>query len=128
MMIEGSGSGRPKNMWIRWIRIWIRNTAGQNRFTWKTPSRVAFVPLQEPLAVLPCSSNPDNLAAASEMVRKVGRGGGRGGFWISDPGSRIPDPGSRISDLGSRIWDLGFLIRDLQIRKLFHWHYVFTQT
>jgi hypothetical protein len=21
MMIEGSGSGRPKNMWIRWIRI-----------------------------------------------------------------------------------------------------------
>ncbi len=24
-MIEGSGSGRPKNMWIRWI--WIRNTA-----------------------------------------------------------------------------------------------------
>ncbi len=25
MMIEGSGSGRPKNMWIRWIRI--RNTS-----------------------------------------------------------------------------------------------------
>ncbi len=27
-MIEGSGSGswRPKNMWIRWIRIRIRNT------------------------------------------------------------------------------------------------------
>jgi len=24
MMIEGSGSWRPKNMWIRWIRI--RNT------------------------------------------------------------------------------------------------------
>jgi len=24
MMIEGSGSARPKNMWIRWIRI--RNT------------------------------------------------------------------------------------------------------
>jgi hypothetical protein len=24
MMIEGSGSGRPKNMWIRWFRI--RNT------------------------------------------------------------------------------------------------------
>ncbi len=23
----GSGSGRPKNMWIRWIRIRIRNTA-----------------------------------------------------------------------------------------------------
>ncbi len=31
MTIEGSGSGKPKNMWIRWIqiriRIWIRNTA-----------------------------------------------------------------------------------------------------
>ncbi len=31
LMIEGSGSGygsgRPKNMWIRWIRIRIRNTA-----------------------------------------------------------------------------------------------------
>jgi hypothetical protein len=28
-MIEGSGSGRPKNTWIRWIRIriLIRNTA-----------------------------------------------------------------------------------------------------
>jgi hypothetical protein len=24
MMIEGSGSGRPKNTWIRWIRIRIR--------------------------------------------------------------------------------------------------------
>ncbi len=24
---NGSGSGRPKNMWIRWIRIRIRNTA-----------------------------------------------------------------------------------------------------
>jgi hypothetical protein len=23
---NGSGSGRPKNMWIRWIRIRIRNT------------------------------------------------------------------------------------------------------
>jgi hypothetical protein len=23
---SGSGSRRPKNMWIRWIRIWIRNT------------------------------------------------------------------------------------------------------
>jgi hypothetical protein len=37
MMIEGSGSGRPKNMWIRWIRIrwiririWIRNTVLPN--------------------------------------------------------------------------------------------------
>ncbi len=25
-LTSGSGSGRPKNMWIRWIRIWIRNT------------------------------------------------------------------------------------------------------
>jgi hypothetical protein len=23
---DGSGSGRPKNMWIRWIQIRIRNT------------------------------------------------------------------------------------------------------
>ncbi len=32
MMIEGSGSGswRPKNTWIRWIRIRIRNTAGKD--------------------------------------------------------------------------------------------------
>ncbi len=31
-MIEGSGSGsgRPKNMWIRWIRIRIRNTGFQH--------------------------------------------------------------------------------------------------
>jgi hypothetical protein len=26
-LTNGSGSGRPKNMWIRWIRIRIRNTA-----------------------------------------------------------------------------------------------------
>jgi hypothetical protein len=26
-LTSGSGSGRPKNMWIRWIRIRIRNTA-----------------------------------------------------------------------------------------------------
>jgi hypothetical protein len=25
MMMEGSGSGRPKNMWVRWIRIRIRS-------------------------------------------------------------------------------------------------------
>jgi hypothetical protein len=23
-LTNGSGSGRPKNMWIRWIRIWMR--------------------------------------------------------------------------------------------------------
>jgi hypothetical protein len=26
-LTNGSGSGRPKNTWIRWIRIRIRNTA-----------------------------------------------------------------------------------------------------
>jgi hypothetical protein len=30
MMIEGSGSGRPKNMWIRWIRI--RNRASNHLY------------------------------------------------------------------------------------------------
>ncbi len=29
LMIEGSGSRRPKNMWIRWIRIRCRNTAAK---------------------------------------------------------------------------------------------------
>ncbi len=29
LMIEGSGSRRPKNTWIRWIRIRIRNTGFQ---------------------------------------------------------------------------------------------------
>ncbi len=33
MMIEGSGSGRPKNMWIRWIRI--RNTDGYASRQWR---------------------------------------------------------------------------------------------
>ncbi len=40
LLIEGSiplsnrsGSGRPKNMWIRWIRIRIRNTAFNNAVT-----------------------------------------------------------------------------------------------
>jgi hypothetical protein len=31
MMIEGSGF-KPKNMWIRWIRIRIRNTGGIHKF------------------------------------------------------------------------------------------------
>jgi hypothetical protein len=31
---------------------------GQNRFTWKTPSRAAFVPLQEPVAVLALLRSP----------------------------------------------------------------------
>jgi hypothetical protein len=26
----GSGSGRPTNMWIRWIRVRIRNTEGRS--------------------------------------------------------------------------------------------------
>ena len=30
----------------------VRSGPGQNRVTWKTPSRVAFVPLQEAVAVL----------------------------------------------------------------------------
>jgi hypothetical protein len=29
-MIERSGSGKPKNTWIQWIRIRIRNTAKSN--------------------------------------------------------------------------------------------------
>ncbi len=29
---SGSGSRRPKNMWIRWIRIRIRNTGSKNIF------------------------------------------------------------------------------------------------
>jgi hypothetical protein len=29
---NGSGSRRPKNMWIRWIQIWIWNTASHDRF------------------------------------------------------------------------------------------------
>ncbi len=31
-LTSGSGSGRPKNMWIRWIRI--RNTASCTGYTW----------------------------------------------------------------------------------------------
>ncbi len=30
---SGSGSRRPKNKWIRWIRIWIRNT-GSHKTVW----------------------------------------------------------------------------------------------
>ncbi len=37
MTIEGSGSGRPRNMWIRWIRIRIRNTVTKRRrLSWQT--------------------------------------------------------------------------------------------
>jgi hypothetical protein len=32
--------------------VGVRRRPGQNRVTWKTPSRAAFVPLQEPVAVL----------------------------------------------------------------------------
>jgi hypothetical protein len=31
-LTSGSGSGRPKNMWIRWIRIRISNTEVLNKF------------------------------------------------------------------------------------------------
>jgi hypothetical protein len=33
-LTNGSGSERPKNMWIRWIRIRIRNTALQRQSLW----------------------------------------------------------------------------------------------
>jgi choline dehydrogenase-like flavoprotein len=57
-MIEGTGSGsrRPKNMWIRWIRIRIRNTRLQvSRGTsgnplheaWLTAGQQAGYPLTE---------------------------------------------------------------------------------
>ncbi len=38
--------------WIKCAFIVVRRGPGQNRVTWKTPSRRAFVPLQEPVAVL----------------------------------------------------------------------------
>jgi hypothetical protein len=38
-MIEGSGSGRPKNMWIRWIRI--RNT-GKYLKGFFTPKKIIW--------------------------------------------------------------------------------------
>jgi hypothetical protein len=31
-LTSGSGSGRPKNMWIQWIRIPILNTEDRNEF------------------------------------------------------------------------------------------------
>jgi hypothetical protein len=36
----------------------VRCGPGQNRVTWKTPSRAAFVPLQEPVAVLAILRSP----------------------------------------------------------------------
>ncbi len=38
--------------------IIVRRGPGQNRVTWKTPSRAAFVPLQEPVAVLAILCSP----------------------------------------------------------------------
>jgi hypothetical protein len=42
-LTSGSGSGRPKNMWIRWIRIririWIRNTGYNCIAQWKAFER-----------------------------------------------------------------------------------------
>jgi hypothetical protein len=50
LMMEGSGSGRPKNMWIRWIRI--RNTGCTN--LWIMSHFILFDPftLKEPLSNL----------------------------------------------------------------------------
>jgi hypothetical protein len=31
-LTSGSGSRRPKNIWIWWIRIWIHNTAEKDTF------------------------------------------------------------------------------------------------
>jgi hypothetical protein len=36
----------------------VRLEPGQNRVTWKTPNRAAFVPLQEPVAVLAILRSP----------------------------------------------------------------------
>ena len=39
-------------------RVLVRRRPGKNRVTWKTPSRAAFVPLQEPVAVLAILRSP----------------------------------------------------------------------
>jgi hypothetical protein len=38
--------------------IFVRHGPGQKRVTWKTPSREAFVPLQEPVAILAILRSP----------------------------------------------------------------------
>ncbi len=69
----GSGSGRPKNMWIR-IRIWIRNTAKnvQNRRDKK----------------IQCCADPGCLDPGFEFCPAQIQG---------QKDSRIPDPRQRIS-------------------------------
>jgi hypothetical protein len=34
-LTDGSGSRRPKNMWIQWIRIRVRNTASKTPYSWQ---------------------------------------------------------------------------------------------
>jgi hypothetical protein len=83
-----SGSRRLKNMWIRWIRIRIRNTACN-----------AFVLLGESAMVLPCWGDGGDRGRWSENTGSVGAG--RSTF---SPVFRIhdilvdPDPWIHVSD------------------------------
>jgi hypothetical protein len=47
LMVEGSGSRRPKNTWIRWIRIRIRNTACMLNIAFLISRRSRREPVEE---------------------------------------------------------------------------------
>jgi len=76
-MIEGSGSRRPKIMWIRWIRIRIRNTA-KNRcqalrygLGIRDPDTGANLP---PLSSTPVANLPPISATLAKRVEKFATG------------------------------------------------------
>ncbi len=125
-LTSGSGSRKPKNMWIR---IRIRNTAWRYRLL-PPPrcSRRTYPRIQTPPPAESPVSRGGKMAAKERLKGIVPRDGfssfrwhvwlvlglnrGRGNFLyflgalisVADPGclSRIPDLGSRISDPGSK--------------------------
>ncbi len=87
-MTEGSGSGRPKNMWIRWSRIPIRNTA------------FSIDKLPIPIVYYICFDRTLCHGAVAEGRYELGT------FWISDLDEKVL-PQYRTGKGHQLCWNLG---------------------
>ncbi len=76
-LTNGSGSGRAKNMWIRWIRLWIQNREAQKHVDPDSdPEHCLWLMDPEPGGPKKCGSGALPWAWGAWACRQRPRGGG----------------------------------------------------
>ncbi len=121
LMLEGSGSGRPKNTWIRWIRI--RNTGLRSSRIWRRGRPPALL-LAPPPSLPQLFASPSASPSGRPLrPRQLGPGGGgplAGGLCSGDQGlAGLCSGGQRAGWLAVAWMPMSSFQSDARIRIVF---------